>query len=94
METAPLEHIEAKIINFLRDANVPNPASQIAVHIQETRQDTLLAIQRLVKHQIIKGIQDLSFFNATGETVAYTLTDTGPMPPTLPPPVPPSRLRA
>jgi hypothetical protein len=89
MKTALLEHIEAKIINFLRDTKAPNPASQIAVRIQETREDTLLAVQRLVKNRTIKGMQDFTFFNSTGETVAYTLADTSPPPASLPPSVPP-----
>ena len=92
MKTALLEHIEAKIINFLRDTKAPNPASQIAVRIQETREDTLLAVQRLVKNRTIKGMQDFTFFNSTGETVAYTLADISPPPSTFPPSVPPPRL--
>ena len=89
MKTAPREHIEAKIINCLRDLNAPGTASQIAVQIQETREDTLSAIQRLVKDHTIKGQQDLTLFDSTGETVAYTLADPL-LQPTL---VPPSRLR-
>jgi len=75
MKPASREHIEAKIINRLRDLNAPGTASQIADRIQEKREDTLRAIQRLVKDHTIKGRQDLSLFNSTGETVAYTLAD-------------------
>jgi len=89
MKAAVREHIEAKIINCLRDLNTPGTASQIAVQIQETREDTLSAIQRLVKDHTIKGQQDLTLFDSTGETVAYTLADPL-LQPTL---VPPSRLR-
>ena len=89
MKAAVREHIEAKIINCLRDLNAPGTASQIAIQIQETREDTLRAIQRLVKDHTIKGQQDLTLFDSTGETVAYTLAD-----PLLQPAlVPPSRLR-
>ena len=94
MKAAPLEHIEAKVINFLRDEKAPNPASQIAIHIQETREDTLLAIQKLVKKITIKGTQDLSFFNSTGETVAYSLAGQTLMPTPVVPPVKHPRLRA
>jgi hypothetical protein len=89
MKAALREHIEAKIINCLRDLNAPGNASQIAVHIQETREDTLQAIQRLVKDRTIKGQQDFALFNSTGETVAYTLADPL-LQPTL---IPPSHLR-
>jgi hypothetical protein len=75
MKAAPLEHIEAKIINLLHDTQAPNHASQIAVHIQETREDTLQAIQRLVKSSTIRSIQDFTFLNSTGETIAYTLAN-------------------
>jgi len=88
MNKAPLEHIEGKIINFLLDVKAPSPASQIAVHIQETIENTLPAIQRLVKSQTIKSVQDFTFLDFTGETVAYTMAD--PTPTTLPF-VPPSR---
>jgi len=37
MKPALLEHIEAKVINSLRDMKVPMHASRIAVHIQERR---------------------------------------------------------
>lgn len=73
MTQALLEHIEAKIINFLHDAKAPVHASQIAVHIQEKRQDTVHAIQKLVRNNTLKGVQDFAFFNTTGETMAYTL---------------------
>ncbi|MGA2685026.1 MAG: hypothetical protein ABSF51_08240 [Verrucomicrobiota bacterium] len=90
MKTALREHIEAKIINWLHDTKAPNRASEIALHIHETREDTLQAIQRLVRSSTIKSIQDFTFFNSTGETVAYTLADTSPPPPsTFPPSVPP-----
>ena len=92
MKTALLEHIEAKIINFLRDTKAPNHASQIALHIHETRQDTLQAIQKLVKSSTIKGIQNFALFNSTGEIIAYTLANTSPVPTPLAPSVPPSRL--
>jgi hypothetical protein len=92
MKAAPLEHIEAKIINFLRDENAPCPISQIAVHIQETRENTLLAIQKLVKNRTVKTVQDLSLFNSTGETVAYDLADPSLLPAATMPFIPPSRL--
>ena len=92
MKQALLEHIEAKVINFLRDMKDPIHVSQIAVHIQERREDTLQAVQRLVKNGTLKGVQDLTFFNSTGETMAYILADTALLPtPTAPPiPIPPS----
>jgi len=93
MKAASLEHIEAKIINFLRDAKAPHPASQIALFIQETREDTLLAIQKLMKNRTLRSIQDFSLFTATGETVAYALAATEPVPPPIAPTVPPPRLR-
>jgi len=86
MKKALLEHIEAKVINFLRDMKEPIHVSQIAVHIQERREDTLHAIQRLVKNNTLKSVQDFTFFNTTGEIMAYTLADTA-VPPT---PVAPS----
>ncbi len=89
MKEAPREHIEAKIINFLRDLKIPGHASQIAVYIQETREDTLQAIQRLVRDGTIKGKQDFSLFNSTGEIVAYTLADSM-LQPTLLPGAPPA----
>ena len=92
MKAASLEHVEAKIINFLRDVEAPSPASQIAIHVQETREDTLLAIQKLVKSQTIKAIQDFAFFDATGEIVAYALADPSLVPMPSVPFVPPSRL--
>jgi ribosomal protein S28E/S33 len=93
MKGAPREHIEAKIINCLRDLNAPGHASQIAVHIQETREDTLRAIQRLVRDKTIKGRQDFALFNTTGETVAYTLADLSLQPALIPGSVPPSHPR-
>ena len=92
MKTALLEHIEAKIINFLLDTKAPNHASQIALHIYETREDTLQAIQKLVKSSTIKGIHDFTFFTSTGETMAYTLASTSQEPPPYAPPIPSSRL--
>ena len=92
MKTALLEHIEAKIINFLLDTKAPSHASQIALHIYETREDTLQAIQKLVKSSTIKGIQDFTFFTSTGETMAYTLASTSQVPTPFAPAVPPSRL--
>jgi hypothetical protein len=88
MKVALLEHTEAKIINFLRDAKAPNHASQIALHIHETREETLQAIQRLVKSSTVKGIQDFAFLNSTGETIAYILPNTSPPPASFPPSVP------
>lgn len=75
MKQASLEHIEAKVMNFLHDTKSPSHASQIAVQIQEKREDTLYAIQRLVKNQTIKNVQDFSLLDSTGETTAYTLVD-------------------
>lgn len=93
MKPPLLEHIEAKVINFLHDAKGPAHASQIAVHIQERRQDTLHAIQRLVKNNTLKGVHDFAFFNSTGEIMAYTLADTAPQPTPVAPsiPIPPSQ---
>lgn len=90
MKTIPFEHIEAKIINFLRDTKVPSHASQIATNILETRQDTLQAIQRLVRNRTIKGIQDFTLFSSTGETVAYTLAGVPAGPAPTAPAIPPS----
>jgi hypothetical protein len=102
MKQALLEHIEAKIINFLRDMKEPIHVSQIAVHIQERREDTLQAVQRLVKNNTLKAVQDFTFFNTTGEIMAYTLADSAlqptpvapsvPPPPLTPPPPPDSAL--
>jgi hypothetical protein len=92
MKTALLEHIEAKIINFLHDTRAPNHASQIAVRIQESREDTLQAIQRLVKNRTIKSVQDFTLLNSTGEILAYTLADTSSPPTPFPPSAPPPRL--
>ena len=92
MKTAPSEHIKAKIINCLRDMKAPGHASEIAVHIQETREDTLQAIQQLVKDRTIKGKQDFTLFNSTGETVAYILADPLLQPVLIPSSVPPSPL--
>ncbi len=85
------EHIEAKIINFLHDTKTPHHASRIAVHIREKREDTLQAIQKLVKNQTIKGVQDLALFGSTGEIIAYTLANAAPGPTPGMPAVPPSR---
>ncbi len=93
MKAAPREHIEAKIINCLRDLKAPGTASQIAVHIQETRDDTLRAIHRLVKDRTIKGKQDFTLFNSTGEVVAYTLADPLLQPALIPGSVPPAPSR-
>lgn len=90
MNRIPFEHIEAKIINFLRDTKVPSHASQIAVQILEARQDTLQAIQRLVRNGTIKGIQDFTLLDSTGETVAYALTAAPPASTPIPPSLPPS----
>ncbi len=92
MKTALLEHIEAKIVNYLRDAKAPTHASQIALHVQETREDTLQAIQKLVTSSTIKGRRDFTLFTTTGETVAYTLANASPVPTLVVPPVVPSRL--
>ncbi|MFZ1071894.1 MAG: hypothetical protein WAO21_00525 [Verrucomicrobiia bacterium] len=91
MKTALLEHIEAKVINYLLDTNAPNLVSRIAFQIQETREDTLQAVQSLVKSGTIKGMQDLTLFTSTGETVAYTLAYAlqVPVPFIHPPPVTP-----
>lgn len=78
-------------MNCLRDLNAPGNASQIAAQIQETQEDTLRVIQRLVKDHTIKGQQDFTLFNSTGETVAYTLADPLLQPALMPGPVPPSR---
>ncbi|MGB7767640.1 MAG: hypothetical protein WBN22_02150 [Verrucomicrobiia bacterium] len=92
MKQALLEHIEAKVINFLRDMKAPIHASQIAVHIQERREDTLQAIQRLVKNGTIKDVQNLVFFNSTGEVMAYTLADAALQQTPVAPSVPPTQL--
>jgi predicted transcriptional regulator len=91
MKTAPREHIEAKVINYLHDSKAPGHASEIAVHIQETRENTIQVIQRLVKDGTIIGKQDLTLFNVTGETTAYTLAAM--LPPTvIPGSVPPKQI--
>jgi len=92
MNQSLLEHIEAKIINFLHDTKTPHHASRIAVHIREKREDTLRAIQKLVKNQTLKGVQDFALFGSTGETMAYTLVDTPAGSAPVLPSVPPSRL--
>src|ERR1700690_1655722 len=92
MKTALLEHIEAKIINFLHDTRAPSHVSQIAVRIQESREDTLQAIQRLVKNRTIKSAQDFTLLDSTGEILAYTLADTSLLPTAFPPTAPPPRL--
>ena len=92
MNNASFEHIEAKIINFLHDAKVPQHASQIAVQIHEKRELTLHAIQKLVKSSAIRGVQDFTLLNSTGEIMAYALANAalGPAPsvPSVPPPQP------
>lgn len=94
MNRALFEHIEAKIVNFLHDAKAPRHASQIAVQIREKREHTLQAIQKLVKNGTIKGIQDFTLLNSTGEIIAYTLANTAvistPALPSVPPPQPTS----
>jgi hypothetical protein len=92
MKAAPIEHIEAKIINLLHDAKAPSHASQIAIHIQETREATLQAIQRLVKSSTIRSLQDFTFLKSTGETVAYALANPSPTTVSFPPSVPSSRM--
>jgi hypothetical protein len=92
MKKALLEHIEAKVINFLHDVKEPAQASQIAVHIQERREDTHHAIQRLVKNNTLKSVQDFTYFNTTGEIMAYTLADTAPPPAPVASSVPPPPL--
>lgn len=92
MNESLLEHIEAKIINFLHDTKTPHHASQIAVHIREKREHTLQAIQKLVKNRTIKGVQDFALFGSTGETMAYTLVNVAPEPTPVMPSIPPSRL--
>lgn len=99
MNNALFEHIEAKIINLLHDAKGARHASQIAIQIRETREHTLQAIQKLVKNGTIKGVQDFTFLNSTGETMAYALADTAleptPLTPSIPPPqaTPPTHRR-
>jgi len=88
MKQALLEHIEAKVINFLRDSKAPVHVSQIAVHIQEKREDALQAVQRLVKNRTLKGVQDLACFNSTGETTAYVLADAALLPMAVAPSIP------
>ena len=99
MNSASLEHIEAKVINFLHDTKVPHHASRIATQIREKREDTLQVIQRLVKNRTIKGVQDFALLNSTGEITAYVLDDAAvPPAPALPsapppPPAPPAHHR-
>jgi hypothetical protein len=92
MNNALFEHIEAKIVNFLHDAKVPTHASRIAVQIREKREHTLQAIQKLVSNGTIRGVQDLTLLNSTGEIMAYTLTNLSleptPTLPSIPPPQP------
>ena len=92
MNESLLEHIEAKIINFLHDTKTSRHASQIAVHIREKREDTLQAIQKLVNNRTIRGVQDFALFGSTGETMAYVLVTVAPGPTPLMPSIPPSRL--
>ena len=96
MKTAPREHIEAKIINFLYDTKTPGHASQIATHIQETRESTLQIIRRLIKDGTLTAKQDLTLFHVTGETTAYVLAATPPpalIPGSVPPAQPPRQIR-
>ena len=92
MNNALFEHIEAKIVNFLHDTKAPRHASQIAVQIREKREHTLQAIQKLVRNGTIKGVQDFTLLNSTGEIMAYALTTVAPGPtpdmPAVPPPSP------
>lgn len=92
MNDALFEHIEAKIINFLHDAEAPRHASQIAIQIGETREHTLHAIQKLIKNGAIRGVQDFALLNSTGEIMAYALANTvlrpTPTIPSVPPPSP------
>ena len=95
MKQVLLEHIEAKVINFLRDSKVPVHVSQIAVHIQEKREDALQAVQRLIKNRTLKSVQNLALFNSTGETTAYVLADATLLPMAVDPsiPIPPPQPR-
>jgi hypothetical protein len=90
MNQSLLEHVEAKIINFLHDTKTPHHASRIAVHICEKREDTLQAIQKLVKNRTVKGVQDFALFGSTGETMAYTLVNVAPGPTPVMPSIPPT----
>lgn len=92
MNESLLEHIEAKIINFLHDTKAPHHASRIAVHIREKREDTLQAIQKLVNNRTIRGVQDFALFGSTGETMAYELVNVAPEPTPVMPPITPSPL--
>ena len=92
MNVSLLEHMEAKIINFLHDSKTPRHASQIAVHIHEKREDTLQVIQKLVKNRTIRGVQDFALFGSTGETMAYTLVNAAPGATPVMPSIPPSSL--
>ena len=71
MNEAPFEEIELKIIQYLRKVKAPNVPSLIATEIRETREDTLQAIERLVKKGILHSERDFTFFNNTGETKAF-----------------------
>ena len=73
MSQKPFEEIESKIFDFLSKVRVPNPPSQIAAHIHETREDTLQAIERLIKKGTIKPVEDFTFLKLTGETTSYAL---------------------
>lgn len=92
MNNASFEHIEAKIVNLLHDTKAPTHASRIAVQIREKREHTLQAIQKLVNNGTIKGVQDFTLLNSTGEIMAYGLTNLAPGPtpamPSVPPPQP------
>jgi DNA-binding MarR family transcriptional regulator len=73
MSQEPFEDIETKVLDFLRKAGAPNVASQIAIYIHENREDTLQAIERLVKKGLIKHESDFTFLNSTRETIAFSL---------------------
>jgi len=92
MKKALLEHTEAKVINFLRDVNGPRHASLIAIEIHERREDALQAIHTLVKNRTLKGVQDFTLFDSTGETTAYALADAALQPTPVVLPIPPSQL--
>jgi len=92
MNESLLEHVEAKIINFLHDTKTPHHASRIAVRIREKREDTLQAIQKLVSNGTIRGVHDLALFGSTGETMAYVLVTVAPESTPLMPSIPPSPL--
>ncbi len=75
MSQEPLEDIETKILDYLRRVGAPNPASEIATQIHETRKDTLQAIERLIQKRILYSVSDLTLLRITGETRIYGLAD-------------------